>query len=111
MANKLFTISFIIVYLIIAIVIVLFPRIGKEDFVCNYVKMDNAEFRGINLLGLNSSDAHFAADSEQVCGSVCARNPECRGYSWYQPGQRCYMFSSGDFVANRPGYRSGKKAH
>jgi hypothetical protein len=85
---------------------------NSENFVSgrpNFVTAASTEFRGINLLGDNSNDGHFAASNAQVCQQVCNRNPECAGYSFYQPGQRCYMFMSGDFVPKRPGFTSGKK--
>ncbi|KKL73652.1 hypothetical protein LCGC14_2072760 [marine sediment metagenome] len=108
-----------IIYIFVYLVLVLWimyllkvPPFGTELFTSNtpnYIEADDTEFRGINLLGLNSDDAHFAAENVNVCREICQRNPECKGYSYYQPGQRCYMFSSGDFVRERPGFKSGKK--
>ena len=92
---------------------------NKENFnllCCNrsnifpgYSEMDNAEFRGINLLGVNSTDGFIPKKSVCECRQKCTENPQCKGYSYYWPGQRCYMFMSGNFVPKRPGFISGKK--
>lgn len=108
-----------IVYILVYIVLVLWvmyllriPPFGKELFEHNspnFINMNNSEFRGINMLGDNSDDGYFATRSAATCQELCQRNPECKGYSYYSPGQRCYMFASGDFVRDRPGFQSGKK--
>ena len=108
-----------IVYVMLYLVLVLWimyllkvPPFGTELFTQNspnFIESAETEFRGINLLGDNSTDGHFACESSIGCRVVCDRNPECKGYSFYQPGQRCYMFMSGDFVPQRPGFFSGKK--
>ena len=108
-----------IVYIVVYLTLVLWimyllkvPPFRKELFTGNapnFIEEDNAEFRGINLLGVNTEDGHFACENTTVCREICQRNPECKGYSYYQPGQRCYMFTTGDFVPGRPGFFSGKK--
>jgi len=102
-------IFYVIIYLAL-IVVILYLLKYKELFTLKkFLELDNTEFRGINLLGDNSTDGHFACKTQAVCREVCNRNPECKGYSFYQPGQRCYMFMSGDFVPERFGFFSGKK--
>lgn len=98
------TVLFISLFLIIVYVL-----IGNESFTIKFSEVANAEFRGINLLGDNSTDGHFACQDIATCRKVCGRNNDCKGYSFYAPGQRCYMFMSGDFVPQRPGFYSGKK--
>jgi hypothetical protein len=101
-----------IIYVVLLLGIFYLLNIGRELFTTNtpnFIQMDNAEFHGINMLGDNSDDGHFATDSPIECQEICQRNPECYGYSYYAPGQRCYMFTSGDFVAGRSGFQSGKK--
>ena len=102
-------IGFVVVYLIVLIA-VLYLMSGKELFSQTvFITRPNAEFRGINLLGLNSVDGHFACSNSEKCREVCGRNDTCKGYSFYHPGQRCYLFGSGNFVEDRPGFFSGKK--
>lgn len=107
--------AFIVLYLVLVLGIMYLLRVppfGSEFFTRtngNFVEVADAEFRGINLLGDNSTDGHFACENPLICREVCDRNPECKGYSFYQPGQRCYMFMSGDFVLQRPGFFSGKR--
>ena len=101
-----------IVYIILVLYVLYLLNLNNELFTANtpnFIQMDNAEFRGINMLGDNSDDGHFATDSQISCQEICQRNPECYGYSYYTPGQRCYMFTTGDFVSGRPGFKSGKK--
>ena len=102
-------IVFATLYLLIAVFIVYLVSNLELFTVPIFIKHSDAEFRGINLLGLNANDGHFAAADEALCQTVCARNAACKGYSYYQPGQRCYLFSTGDFVPERPGFFSGKK--
>jgi hypothetical protein len=71
-----------------------------------YQRYDDTEFRGMNMMGVNSNDTHVAAASEKDCQGFCADN-NCRGYSYYEPGNRCYIYSSGGFVFGRKGYKSG----
>lgn len=80
-------------------------RSSKETFVA-YQRYDDTEFRGMNMMGVNSNDTHVAAASEKDCQGFCADN-NCRGYSYYEPGNRCYIYSSGGFVFGRKGYKSG----
>ena len=102
-------IFYIILYIVLILLIIGLLK-GKEFFgPIKYTRAANTEFRGINLLGENSEDGHFACENEAICQLVCDRNPECKGYSFYKPGQRCYMFMSGNFVPERPGFFSGKK--
>lgn len=101
----------IIIYCLLLAVVLMLILTNTEGFANgpNFIEQENTEFRGINLLGVNSDDTHFATQTSGECRDVCQRNPECKGFSFYQPGQRCYMFMSGDFVPNRPGFYSGKK--
>lgn len=69
----------------------------------------DTEFRGMNMLGVNSLDTHIAADSEKECQNICNDYDQCVGYSFYQPGNRCYIYSSGGFVFGRKGFQSGMK--
>ena len=105
-----YTVVYAVVILLVLYLLNVFP-FRRELFTktAEFQEQDNTEFRGINLLGVNSDDGHFAAQDSRVCRDICDRNPECKGYSFYKPGQRCYMFMSGDFVAGRPGFYSGKK--
>lgn len=86
----------------------------KETFnnVCQvqkYVTVNNAEYRGLNLLGVNSLDTHIASISSKQCQDLCSSYTECDGYSFYEPGNRCYLFSKGGFVYDRKGFESGMK--
>jgi hypothetical protein len=67
----------------------------------------DTEFKGMNLLGLNSVDTFIPASSVEECKNYCLGNDSCKGFSYYWPGQRCLIFSSGGFVPNRPGFISG----
>jgi hypothetical protein len=98
----------LMVYLIlgICIVVLIYYLIAKKEA---FILAPNAEFRGLNMFGLNSVDSHFPATSEAECQKFCADAEHCKGYSFYWPGQRCYVFASGGFVPDRPGYLSGMK--
>ena len=74
-----------------------------------FQRYDDTEFRGMNMMGVNSLDTHVAASCENVCQDFCARNEGCVGYSYYEPGNRCYIYSSGGVVYGRKGYKSGMK--
>lgn len=95
----------IVVYSIIVLLAVIYYYKNKE----NFIDADNTEFRGINMLGVNSLDTHVSLPNAGECQNLCARNEGCKGYSFYEPAKRCYLFETGDFVFNRPGYISGKK--
>lgn len=101
----------IIIYCVVLALVLYFVLTSSENFENspNFIEQENAEFRGINLLGDNSNDTYIATQTARECRDICQRNPECKGYSYYSPGQRCYMFMSGDFVANRPNFYAGKK--
>ena len=102
-------IVFIILYLVLLLAIVYLLK-GFEFFTPQpFIEMADAEFRGINLLGVNSTDGNIPFETVVACRDMCERNSECKGYSFYHPGQRCFMFMSGDFVPQRPGFYSGKK--
>ena len=102
-------IGILVVYLVVMIIVIYLLN-GKELFTTPvFTRQVNSEFRGINLLGVNSNDGHFACQKELSCAAVCDRNTECKGYSFYKTGQRCYLFGSGGFVPGRPGFFSGKK--
>ena len=104
-------IAYIFLYLILIIIISYllgFLQFSSEKFNTHFIEYVNTEFRGMNLLGENN-DAHFAGESPSTCKMVCERNPECKAYSFYQPGQRCYIFGSGNIVPGRPGFVSGKR--
>lgn len=81
----------------------------RSDQFPGYVEIKDAEFRGINMLGVNSTDGFIPKRSVCACREKCTENQQCKGYSYYWPGQRCYIFKSGDFVLGRPGFTSGKK--
>ncbi len=105
-------IVYVFVYVVLLSFVLYLVYCNRELFTsnsANFIEEENSEFRGINLLGLNSDDGHFASQNADVCRELCQRNPECKGYSFYKPGQRCYMFTTGDFVGGRPGFYSGKK--
>lgn len=103
-------IFFITLYLSILAVLLYFLS-GYELFKMNnnFVESADTEFRGINLLGDNSNDGYIACSNSIECRDICERNQDCKGYSFYQPGQKCLIFMSGDFVPQRPGFVSGKK--
>lgn len=97
-------------YLIIIaiILIVLYLCIKREGL--TLIRKDNSEFRGINMLGVNSEDGFFPAGCEEECIHKCLINKDCKGYSYYVPGQRCYLFSTGNFIDNDQGFKAGMKA-
>lgn len=83
---------------------------GGEQFTSSsFVEYHNVGFGGMNLLGVTSNEASFGCDSADECRSICADNNDCAGYSYYQPGRRCFLFASGNFIEDRPGYISGKR--
>jgi len=100
----------IVVFIVLIFVLIIlnkqFERFGIGN---RFLKIDNAEYRGINLLGVNSLDTHIATISDSQCQGLCDKYTECDGYSYYKPGNRCYLFSKGGFVYNRPGFISGMK--
>ena len=100
---------YLVMYIVLFIGLVAYLR-GAEYFAEYFVEADGAEFRGINLLGVNSVDTAIPCRDRDACRDICGRNRDCAGYSYYKPGQRCYIFQSGGFVNGRPGYFSGKKA-
>ena len=93
------------IIIILIITILLFLSVKKE----NFIRRDNTEFRGINMLGINSEDGFIPANSEEQCMHKCSINEACRGYSYYVPGQRCYLFTTGGFIDNNQGFKAGLK--
>ena len=91
------------------IIVILCVQSIKESFTCAFSRKSNTEFKGINMLGLNSDDGYIPCRNPLDCEAICARNEDCKGYSFYHPGQRCYIFGSGGFVENRPGFYAGIK--
>lgn len=94
------------VVILVLIIILIFLISIKENL---FIKRYNAEFKGINILGNNSTDTAIPTKTPAECQEICARNEECFGWSYYVPGQRCTLFFSGNFVPNNCGYISGKK--
>jgi hypothetical protein len=100
--------------ILVAVVVILIIAAGYrtvEKFMAlqSYDTYDNTEFRGMNMMGVNSVDTHIATATEADCAIKCARNEVCAGYSYYKPGNRCYLYSSGGLVFGRRGFRSGLK--
>ena len=106
-------IFYILVYL--ALIVWIFyllklPPFQQESFRLNrFLENDNAEFRGLNMLGTLSNGLDFPCKSVDGCRAICNRNPECNGYSFYKPGNQCMMFTSGNVIKGRPGFYSGQK--
>lgn len=96
----------LIIFILIALSLALTMKI-KEKF--GFTNYEEAEFRGMNLMGVNSLDTHIATSCEKDCENICSRNEDCVGYSYYSPGNRCYLYGSGGFVFGRKGYKSGMK--
>jgi hypothetical protein len=98
------------VYILITIILILILILicyKQENF---FVKFQNAEFRGINMLGLNSDSTSIPVKSPNECEQICNRNKSCLGFTFYYPGQKCYLFNTkGGFVPERPGYISGMR--
>ena len=65
----------------------------------------NTEMNGMNML-LNE-DGYFPAGCPGECADICLRNKECKGFGFYAPGNRCYIYSSGGLIPERPGFISG----
>jgi hypothetical protein len=96
-----------IIGIFIILLIIIFFLNKKEKF---FVQFQDVEFRGINMLGLNSDSTSVPAKNVNECKDLCERNKSCTGYTYYYPGQQCYIFNSkGGFVPERPGYISGMK--
>lgn len=103
-------ILYIALFIILFIIIVFITQSPMtESFNNQFVQQINTQFKGINLLGSTSNDTFYATSSPYDCRDVCARNKDCTGFSFYTPGNRCYLFSSGNFVDGQPGFISGKK--
>jgi len=97
-----------VLIILIALIIVIYLFINKQEEFCAAIEQrNNAEFRGMNMF-LNENGT-FPGRSVEDCIDVCVKNKDCKGYSFYIPGQKCYIFSSGGFVDERPGYISGRK--
>ena len=98
------------IVLVLALILLLFFK-NRESFnsKSQFMIVEDAEYRGINLLGVNSLDTHLGTVNEVDCKNICEGYTECDGYSFYKPGNRCYLFSRGGFVYNRKGYSSGMK--
>lgn len=79
----------------------------KKNEDLTIIERDHTAFGGINMLGVNSNDVVIPATCAKECKIHCLNNKECKGYSFYHPGQRCYIYYSGDFINDRPGYTSG----
>lgn len=104
------TATIILTFILLFIVFTVGSSLIKEKFsVQRYETYKDAEFRGINLMGVNSNDTFVGASCESECQNICARNDDCVGYAWYRPGNRCYLYGSGGFVFGRTGFNSGIK--
>ena len=77
-----------------------------------FVLFDNAEFRGINMLGVNTSDGVIPVNDISECQKKCGDYVECKGFSYWpttlETGN-CYLFSSGNVIENCQGFKAGKK--
>jgi len=102
-------ISFFVLYSVI-LLILLFLIVKREYFTLDkFIIQSDSQFHGINLLGITNNDGFFPAANVKTCANYCAKRNDCKGFAFYQPGQRCYVFGSGNFVDSRPGFISGKK--
>jgi hypothetical protein len=95
----------------VLIIVVLSGVKVTEKFMAmqSFETYDNTEFRGMNMMGVNSVDTHIASATEADCAIKCSRNDGCAGYSYYKPGNRCYLYNTGGLVFGRKGFRSGLK--
>lgn len=89
---------------------------SDASHVQNYIVQDNAQYAGINMLGTVSNDSYFAGTHPSECMYKCDINPSCAAWSFYKPGNRCYMFSAdglsnGGFIDGRPDFISGTKVN
>lgn len=100
---------FIVAFAIFAVMVYLFTSYRENFLDAKFVEFNDTQFKGINLLGLNSNDTDIPCRGRDECRFICASKEECVGYSYYAPGQRCYIYGSGDFVKGMPGYQAGKK--
>ena len=102
-AAKTSAICTMIIVLVAAVFVYMFVVRNSENF------EEATEFRGINMMGVNSNDTFVPAQSVQECADICERNREngCKGFSYYWPGNRCYVYESGGMVPDRVGFTSG----
>jgi hypothetical protein len=101
------------IYIVFILIIIgLYFLTNKSELFCGNSKfnvIDCAEFKGINMLGVNSNDAYIPTVSYKQCEDICDRNKDCKGCAWYKTGQRCYIYFSGGFVPDRSEFISGMK--
>lgn len=100
---------YIILAVILVLVIVYYYRAEPFTNTVTFERRNDAQFQGINLLGINSNDSAIGVNSVDKCEEICRNNPGCLGYTYYAPGQSCFLMTTGGFVDNRPGYQSGVK--
>jgi len=91
----------VVVVVVVVLLVVFFAN--SEAFTV----YKDSEFKGINMLGVNTNDVAFPAQSAQECEKICERNTGCNGYGFYEPAQKCYLYLSGGIVPNRPGFTAG----
>ena len=94
-------------FIIIPIIIIFVIFFKNNEKFSVFRHFDCAEFRGIN--SLSNTDSSFAVNSLQECQDVCARNDDCVGYSYYKPGNSCFLFNSGNMIGNKQGFQAGVK--
>ena len=112
--------KYLLLVLILALLVILLGC--REKFGQEYEALRDTEFYGLNMFGLSQED-YWPMNSAQECAAKCAAQnvytgndgngydydvPKCAAYSFYEPGQRCLLFESGNFIPNRPGYVSGR---
>lgn len=100
----------VLIFIFVVAVLLYLSTPAKEDFLeAKFIEMNDTQFKGINLLGVNSNDTDIPCDNREECRFICASKEMCKGYSYYAPGQRCYIYGTGDFVQGMPGFQAGKK--
>lgn len=100
-----------LIYFIALILISSYLFYTKEKFTMNnnFELYNNTVFRGINMFGIASDEGTILVSNINECQDICDRNKDCKGFTYFYPTQKCYIYSSGNVIPSDQGFQAGKK--
>src|SRR6185295_10252374 len=86
---KILYLTKVMILLIIVLIIIAFYLFytfyRSENLTSPTLIYDNAEFRGINLLGTSSQDGVIHTTCIEECNKICDQDSQCVGFSYFKP--------------------------
>lgn len=92
--------------LLIGVLLILLYLYSSQE---NFYMVQDAEFRGMNILGMGTEDESIPVSSILECRRLCEESKKCVGISYFKPNGACYLYSSGGVIPNDQGFMAGFK--